>query len=442
MFTGAGFFGQGAAVATVRRVYDAFLGNQVLSSQTSAAELNTYATQITQIDNLLADSSSGLSPALQAFFNAVDAAAANPSSMPARQALLSSGQSLVARFQSLNQRIGDIREGINQQIRSTVVTINSYVTQLADMNQRIIVSQAAGNLQPANDLNDQRDKLLSDINKEIRVTTHTESDGSLSVFFGNGQPLLIGIDTYKLQAVPGEEDLSRVAVSLQGGSGSLINLPESLVNGGNMGGLLQFRSVTLDSAQNGLGRIATVLGATFNAQHKLGQDLTGALGVDFFKTTPAAQLIANNTSNTGTGSISLNFNGYSDLTTSDYRLTKTAANTLALLRLSDNKIWNGYGSNDILAMADLMTKIGPSAEPQGFSLVSSGSINVDDSFLIQPTRLGARDISLAVADARNIALASPSRTAATICNAGTAQTIAGDGSSTSKGLSAPFTLSF
>lgn len=445
LFSGAGFFGQGTTVLTVKRVYDDFLNTQVLSSQTSAAELSTYSTQIAQIDNLLADPSAGLSPSMQAFFDSVDAVAANPSSIPARQAMLSGGQSLVGRFQSLNQRIGDIRDGINQQISSTVVTINSYVQQLADMNQRIVVAQAAGELQPANDLNDQRDKLLSDLNKEIRVTTHTETDGSLSVFFGSGQPLLIGISTSKLKATPGQEDLTRVVVSLQGSSGSTMSLPESLVNGGNLGGLLLFRSQTLDSAQNSLGRIATVLSATFNAQHMLGQDMTGALGGAFFKTTPLAQLVTSSLGNTGTGSIALSFNSYPDLTTSDYRLTKTSASTLTLVRLSDNTSWSGNGSNDTLAMADLMTKISlpnPPGQPQGFNLTSSGTMNVNDSLLLQPTRLGARDISMAIGDARNIALASPFRTAATVSNAGTAKISAGTVSSTTGILTAPFTVSY
>ena len=445
LFTGAGFFGQGTTVSTVKRVYNDFLANQVLSSQTSAAELNTYSSQITQIDNLLADPSTGLSPAMQAFFDAVDAAAANPSSIPSRQAMLSGAQSLVGRFQSLNQRVEDIRVGINLQITSTVVSINSYVQQLADINQRIINSQAAGDLQPANDLNDQRDKIVSDLNKEIRVTTHAETDGSLSVFIGSGQPLLVSSSISKLKATPGQDDLTRVGVSLQGAGGSLVAMPESLLNGGNLGGLLQFRSLTLDSAQNSLGRIATVLGATFNAQHKLGQDMTGALGGTFFNTTPLPQVVSPSLSNTGTGSISLSFNSYSDLTTSDYQLTKTSTNTLTLVRLSDNTTWNGTGSNNTLAMADLMIQISlpkPPGQPQGFSLSPSGTINVNDSFLIQPTRQGARDIALAVGDPRSIALAVPLRTAATVSNAGTATISAGKVGSTSGVLAAPFSVSY
>jgi len=52
--TGAGFIGQGTHVQTVSRVYNSFLQSQINTSQTTASELGTYATQLKQIDNLLA----------------------------------------------------------------------------------------------------------------------------------------------------------------------------------------------------------------------------------------------------------------------------------------------------------------------------------------------------------------------------------------------------
>ena len=122
-FTGAGFFGQGTNVATVRRIYSQFLTAEVLNAQTQQAELDAYSAQVKQIDNLLADSSAGLSPALQDFFASVSEVAANPASIPARQALLSGAQALVARFQGIDQRLTEIRDGVNSQIRSTVVEV-------------------------------------------------------------------------------------------------------------------------------------------------------------------------------------------------------------------------------------------------------------------------------------------------------------------------------
>ena len=41
LFTGAGFLGQGAHVETVRRVYDEFLGRQVLNAEMGAAEMES-----------------------------------------------------------------------------------------------------------------------------------------------------------------------------------------------------------------------------------------------------------------------------------------------------------------------------------------------------------------------------------------------------------------
>ncbi|MFA6311247.1 MAG: flagellar hook-associated protein FlgK [Sterolibacterium sp.] len=443
MFSSAGFFGQGTVVSNIVRIYSDFQARQVLNTETSAAQLNAYSTEIAQIDNMLADPNAGLSPGMQAFFSAVEEAAANPSSIPARQALLSAGQGLVARFQSVNQRIDDIRSGINQQVAAEASVVNSYVQQLNDLNQRIINAQIAGAALPANDLYDQRDQIVSDLNKEIRINTQTESDGTISVFFGSGQPLLVGSSSFRLHAAASLEDLTRIEITLQDVNGTFTHIPESLINGGKLGGLLQFRSETLDSAQNGLGRIATVFGATFNAQHKLGQDLSGALGQNFFDVPQSGQLILANTGNSGNGKLTLSFDNYADLTASDYRLSLTATNTVRLTRLSDNVTWSGSGNNQPEAMASLMSQVNAN-QPQGFNLAMSGigSMSVGDTFLIRPTRFGARDISMLVNDSRNIALAAPLRTSATVANAGTAEISAGVVSNTAAVLAATVSISY
>ena len=101
MLTGSGYVGQGVHVSTIERMYDGFLSSQVNSAQTVSSELEAYYAEITQIDNMLADSSSGLSPALQDFFTGIQKVSANPSLSSARQTLVSSAQALVARYQAL-----------------------------------------------------------------------------------------------------------------------------------------------------------------------------------------------------------------------------------------------------------------------------------------------------------------------------------------------------
>lgn len=421
-FTGAGYIGKGANVESIQRVYNQFLSSQVLSAQSGAAEMDSYLAQIRQIDNLLADPSAGLSPAMADFFKGVQEVAANPQSLPARQAMLSASQSLVARFQSVDQRLREIREGVNSQITSEITLINSYAKQIADVNQRIIVAQAAGPAVPANDLLDQRDQLIAELNKEIRVTTQTQNDGTFSVFIGNGQPLVVGALNYTLQAVAAPDDPERTIVALRSPTGTTVNIPESLLSGGKLGGLIAFRAESLDPVQNALGRIALTLATNFNDQHRLGQDLTGALGGNYFDLSRAGPTVMANANNAVPGQIpAVTISDPGVLTTSDYRLT-FASGSYTLIRLSDNVTQN---------YATLPQTVDGITIAAGTWVAAAG-----DSFLIQPTRGGAGNLALAITDGRNIAAAAPIRTAAALNNSGTAKV---DGGSISSTASLPLT---
>ena len=124
-FTGAGFLGQGSSVVSVVRLYDQILEGQVLQAQTQSSQLDAYYAQVKQLDNLLASPDAGVSPALQGFFNGVQDVATNPASVPSRQAMLSGAQTMVARFQAIDQRFTEIRDGVNSQVVSSVVQLRN-----------------------------------------------------------------------------------------------------------------------------------------------------------------------------------------------------------------------------------------------------------------------------------------------------------------------------
>ena len=430
VLSGAGFLGQGTNVSTIERLYSQNLVNQVNTAQTNVGELEEYYTQIKQIDNLLADANSGLSPALQDFFRGIQSVAANPSQLAARQSMVSASEALVARFQSMENRMNELYEGVGAEIKSTVDTINSYAQQIAELNQRIVLAQAAGNL-PANDLLDQRDQLVTDLNKLIEVKARVDSDGSYNVFYGNGQQLVVGNQVTKLVAQASYADITRMAVGVQT-PGGVQELPESLITGGSLAGLLKFRSETLDRTTNDIGRIAATLTLTFNAQHALGQDLLGqVVGEGSFVSSyfsVSAPDVTANSLNTGTGSVAASFmtpsvsasgEFYTNLTNSDYRLTRTAAG-YTLTRLTDNQTWSDP------SLAALSTTV---SATEGFQFsLSAGAINVGDSFTLKPTKFSARNIavnSTIASDPRLIAAAMPLRTASGTANSGNAQISAG-----------------
>lgn len=410
LFTGAGFIGQGTRVQTVKRVYDEFLGRQVLNAEAGATEMESYLAQIGQIDNLLADPSAGLSPALSAFFKGLQDVAANPASVAGRQSMLSAAEALVARFQGLDQRFSEIREGINQQIGAQIGQINVFSTQLADINQRIIMARASGANQQPNDLLDQRDTMLRDLNKLVRVSTVSQSDGSFNVFIGQGQPLVVGTRSSSLRAVAAADDPQRKTVAIVGAGGTAQLLSESQISGGSLGGLLNFRNESLDTAQNALGRIALTLARNFNDQHRLGQDLTGAMGQDLF--TVAAPIVRTNSGNSGSGSPAVGIDAatVSELSGSDYRLSFVGGN-YQLTRLADNQT---------RTFASLPQTV------DGITIAAATWLPAaNDSVLIQPTRAGARDIGLAFSDVRQIAAAAPIRSTANLGNTGTGKVTAG-----------------
>ncbi len=182
--TGAGSIGQGVHVQTIERLYDRYLTGQVNSATTKLAEIDAYYSSIKQIDNLLADPSAGLSPALQDFFSGVQQVAANPALLSARQSMISSAQTLVSRFQSIEGRLDELTATVNGQIGDAVKSINSYATEIADLNQRIVIAESSTG-QPANDLLDQRDQLIKELNGLIKVSTTTNSDGAFNVLLVN-----------------------------------------------------------------------------------------------------------------------------------------------------------------------------------------------------------------------------------------------------------------
>lgn len=429
IMTGAGFVGQGAHVDTVKRVYSQFLDSQVLQAQTQGAHLDTYQTEIKQIDNILADPSSGLSPALQDFFKAVGDVATNPQSIPSRQALISSANAMVTRFQTLDQRFTEVRDGVNSQITESVNSINSLAQQIAKINDQIVVQTGSTN-QPANDLLDTRDNLVSQLNQLVRATVVKQDDGTFNVFIGNGQPLVVGQQTFKLVAIPSPEDQRRIEVGYQSGATTVL-LPNNSLTGGSLGGLLDFRLTTLDPAQNALGRVALGLAKTFNDQHALGQDLNGALGGNFFAT-PKPTVLASTNNNAASGVLSAVLSNASQLTTSDYRIqvTGTGPNAYQITDLATNVTTTG------LSDATMATAI------PGLTLTPPGTLNVGDVFTVQPTRFAARDIALSnTINTTTIAAAAPVVVNAATTNTGAAKVTAN--SITSTPLPAlPITLTY
>ena len=411
---GVGFFGNGAKVVDVSRSYDQFLTSQLNQAQSANQSLTTYSTQISQIDNLLANQTAGLAPQLQTLFSHVQAVANNPADPSARQQLISSSQALANQFRSMDQYLTGLNANVNDQVSGSVGQINTYAQQIASLNKQVALIGATSGGQAPNDLLDQRDQLVSDLGQLTGIKVLVQEGGQFNVYMGNGQALVQGDKATRLAAVSSSGDPGRIAVATVNAAGKTVEMQESMISGGSLGGLLQFRSETLAPAQNALGRMALSLADTFNAQQKLGMNLNGTMGTDFFSLARPGVIPnsrnALNAQNDPVTAVTAAFSDTSQLTTSDYRVDVTGASSFTVTRLSDNTVVKPDSTTGAY---------------DGVTLTLGGTAVAGDSFLLQPTRAGARDLTVRISDPAKVAAASPIITGNTAGNLGSGAITAG-----------------
>jgi flagellar hook-associated protein 1 len=399
---GSGFVGQGVDITGVRRIYDQFLTTQVLQEQNQASYLTNYHTALAQIDSLLSDPVAGVSPAIQGVFDAMNGVANNPESIPSRQTFLGNAQVAVNGLKSIDQQLTSIANGLTGQISTSVKDINAFAQQIAALNTSIKLAFANGQGQQPNDLLDQRDQLINQLNQQIRTTVLQQSDGTVGVFIGTGQALVIGDQVTPLKVVPSANDPSKMEIAYVA-NGNTIHLQQSSLQGGSLGAFLSFRDQSLEPTRNAVGRVAIGMSIILNQQNQLGQDLNGALGGDIFRS--GVPSVSPNANNTGTGVVSATITNVGALTTSDYQLKFDGTN-YSMVRLSDKTVTN--------LGATLPQTV------DGFTVNIAAGAAAGDSFLIRPTANGARDFSLVINDPTKIAAAAPVLAAAALTNTGSA----------------------
>jgi flagellar hook-associated protein 1 FlgK len=394
---GNGFLGKGVNVTSVDRVYDQFLVTQLNNRTSSYNQLDAFHTMAVQLDSALGDPAIGLTPALEKFFNAIHDVANDPTSIPARQVMLSQAESLNEQFAHLDRQFGDLRQSVNTQMSNIITEVNDLASAIGDLNEDIVTGIGATGGQLPNDLLDQRDVLVNKLAEYVNVNTLANNDGSINVYIGTGQSLVLSNQANSLQVTNNTYDPTQKEISLVT-PGSTVNITPQL-NGGKLGGLLDVREQVIDAGQAALGRIAVALSNTFNTQHQLGDDLNGNAGGLFFNavdaTAPRSLPSANN--DPSSGNFTITINNVSELKASDYRLSYDGGSaTFKLMRMSDNTVVDS-GFN--------VGSLPRTIANEGITIDLTGTVAGGDSFLLAPTRYAASQMGLAISDPAEVAAA-------------------------------------
>jgi len=424
------YIGQGVEVDSIKRAYSDLLTRQVDLAQAASSQSSTRATLLNQVSNLFSSTTGGLGAAVDQFFAQVQTLTQQPGNLAVRQTVLSSAQQMAASFNDAYGQLQLMQQGADQQIGQEISTVNTTTAQIAKLNDQIALATATGG--SPNELLDQRDQAINTLNQSIGVTTLKQSDGSINVFLANGEPLVVGDQVTQMKMGPDPSNAQNIVVGTKS-AGTIIPLSASNP-GGNIGALMQFRMQDIPTIENQIGRLAVVVSSQFNQQNKLGQDLNGTAGVNFFST-PSPSVIAATTNATTGGvaaeTVSAIFSDTTKAQASDYRLQVVSGQYL-LTRLSDGQ------------QTTLSSLPGTPATVDGITISTSGTPTNGDSFTIEPVRTGATNLAVSIAQPQQIAAASPVKTSIPATNTGslTVSSLSVVGPNRDPNLTNPVTLSF
>jgi len=277
-FEGGYYIGSGVTVNSVERIFDSFISDQVRIFTSQEKSFDTFSTFARQVDDLLGAPQLSLSSGLQGFFDAVQDVANDPTSIPARQVMLTEADTLAKRFNTLDTQLNAFNEQVNLNLDTAIKDVNIISQGIADLNQAITEASGGSGI-PPNDLMDQRDQLINQLSGYISVSTNVQSNGAVNVFIGNGQALVVGQSAISLKIITNPLDTTRSEV---GYGPSNINVSSQLT-GGSIGGLLSVRQDVIDPARSEIDALAAGMINSINAQHTVGLTLDGNTGGNFFE---------------------------------------------------------------------------------------------------------------------------------------------------------------
>lgn len=412
MFTGAGFFGRGVDVTTVSRAHDELLTREALVTKSQAAADAARLSQLHQLEDAFPLGEKGIGYAAGELLNAFVDVANAPGDTSARQVVLSQAETVAARFRAAGGQVDTIQANVTADLKNSISSVNAITASIAKVNEQIISVNALG--QSPNDLLDERDRLISSLSEFVQVTTLPADNGAVTVFTGSGQSLVMGASSTKLVAVQDEYDPKQFHVGIADGA-STRTLPDDLMSGGSIGGLLRFQGEDLRDARNLLGRLATAVASSVNEQQALGvnQLQPSSAGTAMYSIGAPQALPSKSNAKDGSGnyaaSVSLAVSDYTALQASDYELRADpsgAPNTWQVTRLSDGQATSFTGTTATIDGVDVTIGAPPPA--------------AGDRFLLRPVGAAASEMKKVLADPRGIAAASPMMATTGAANTGTA----------------------
>lgn len=284
-----GKIGSGVTVSDIRHIRDLFLGDQLRQETKSYGQWSYKEKVMSQVETIFSEpNDNSLADLFNRFWDAWGDLSTSPDSVSNRVAIVEEGKLLTNAFHQLSTQLDALYNSIDTEIVSTINEVNKLTTEIARLNQQIKIQELGSS--HANDLRDERDKLIDQLSMIIDVNTVEESNGMARVYIG-AMTVVDGADNLTIKSKEVNKDGKLKHELYWGGSSvQLTNL------NGQLAGMLESRDKTIPNYLAQLDNLANTFMTQVNQIHAGGYGLNGTTAVNFFDTnfTGAANISINN----------------------------------------------------------------------------------------------------------------------------------------------------
>jgi len=294
---GVYYLGNGASVETVTRAYDAFAEENLRNSNSELGFQQPTINYANKIVDVMGSDAAGLSGAMDKFFAKANELTTNPSSTIMRSSFLSAADFLATRISSISGQLDSVGLEASADIDAGIKQVNGITEQLALLNRKMQPNLTEAS-QPAA-LLDNRDRLLRELSGLVKIDVKLASSGQVDVRLagtGSSAGLVRGLASSTLNVTHGASSIDRSVISLdvigaqQTGKGQQLAL--SGLQGGSLGGVLDFKNNLLQRTVADIDFFTKTLVTEVNDLHHAGVDLNGNLGGDLFRIDPVVEVKA------------------------------------------------------------------------------------------------------------------------------------------------------
>lgn len=390
-----GQVGTGVRITEIRRMVDSLLEAQINSETGMLGNLEARASALDRIESIFSDTNdTGISQAINGFFNAVQGLIDNPQGYTERVDVISQGETLAQMVSKAASDLSQVREDMDSGIASAINDINGLASQIAVLNEKI--SHAEINSQNANDYRDERTRLLNDLSGKIDISYFEDDLGQVTVMVGGGNPLVEGRTARSLSGTANSDNEGLTDIYFNPGSGQTVNITGNIKNG-SIAGMLNIRDEVVPELSGKLDLLAASITNEVNVLHSAGYGLDSTTGNAFFS--PLTATTGQMSANIGGASIdSGTILDFSVLSLDDYEIRFTSPSNYDIVNATDNTT---------VSTGNMYTS-GGNIDFDGIRVVvtdNTGAPAAGDTFTVSVTDGQAGRMSVSLSDPNKVAAA-------------------------------------